>query len=150
MKNAYTASMTPTTPLATGESVVQSFHPSSAIYMRDHKFLAVVAMVAGMWILWAIGNPYVWTGAVGGLAAVAVRAFYLASDELAARWDLTESRLLGPQARVVCLDEISKLRTFGSAVQIVTDSGDKHLIKYQADRAAAIATIEAAIAEVTA
>jgi hypothetical protein len=146
MENAYYPSMTPTTPLETGESVQHSFHPSSAIYVRDHKWLAVAAMVAGMWILWALGNPYVWTGAVGGLAAVAVRAFYVASDELAVRWDMTESRLLGPQGRVVPFSEISKLRTFGSAVQVVTNKGDKHLIKYQADRAATKASIEAAIA----
>ncbi|VAW02736.1 hypothetical protein MNBD_ALPHA07-976 [hydrothermal vent metagenome] len=146
MDNAY-SSMTPTTPLEAGESVLHAFHPSSAIYMRDHKRLAVAAMVAGMWILWLMGNPYVWTGAIGGLAAVAVRAFYLASDELGARWDLTETRLLGPQGRAVRLSEIGKLRTFGSAVQIVTKKGDKHLMKYQADNAATKASIEAAIRE---
>ncbi len=144
MDSAY-SSMTPSTPLMAGESVQRSFQPSRAIYVRDHKWLAVAAMVAGMWILWIIGNSHVWTGAVGGLAAVAVRAFYVASDELAARWDLTVSRLLGPQGRVVPLSEISRLRTFGSAVQVVASNGDKHLIKYQADRNATKAAIEAAM-----
>ena len=35
-------------------------------------------MAAGMAILWAMGNPHVWTGAIGGLLAIAVRALYLA------------------------------------------------------------------------
>ncbi len=146
MEGAY-SSMTPTVPLVPGESVQRSFHPSRAIYVRDHKWLAAGAMVAGMWVLWLMGNPHVWTGALGGLAAVAVRAFYVASDELAARWDMTETRLLGPQGRVVLLSEISKLKTFGSAVQIVAKNGDKHLMKYQADRDATKAAIAAAMQE---
>ena len=93
-------------------------------------------MAIGMGILWALGNPHVWTGAVGGLAAVAVRAFYLASDELKARWDLTDRRLLGPQGRAVRLGDVALVRGLGSAVQVVTRGGDKHLIKYQADRGA--------------
>jgi hypothetical protein len=44
---------------------------------------------AGMAILWAMGNPHVWTGAIGGLAAIAVRALYLASDETRMEWHLT-------------------------------------------------------------
>ena len=127
--------MTPTTPLEPGEEVVHSFHPDRATYWRDHAWLAAFAMALGMIVLWVMGNPFLWTGAVGGLAAVAVRAFYVASDEMAARWDLTEFRLLGPQTRAVRLDEIARVRGLGSAVQVVTRTGDKHLIKYQADRA---------------
>ena len=137
--------MTPTTPLAKGENVRFSFHPSPTVYLRDHKWMAAAAMVAGMWIIWALGFPYIWAGAAGGLAVVAVRAFYRLSDALGARWDLTESRLLGPKGCVVKLDEIKRLRTFGSAIQVVAMNGDKHLIKYQADRPAKIATLEAAI-----
>ena len=99
-------SMTPTTPLDPGERAIHSFHPDRAAYRRDHAWLAAGAMALGMGILWAIGNPHVWTGAVGGLAAIAVRGFYVASDELKARWDLTDRRLLGPQTRVVRLSEI--------------------------------------------
>ncbi len=139
-------SMTPTTPLAEGEELLTSFHPDRATYYRDHALLAAVAMALGMAALWIAGNPHVWTGAVGGLAAVAVRAFYVASDELAARWDLTNRRLLGPQARAVRLGEISDLRVLGSAVQVVTRSGDKHLLKYQPDRDATRNRITAAMA----
>jgi len=137
-------SMTPTTPLAEGERVLHSFHPDRATYWRDHAWLAAGAMALGMAVLWAIGNPHAWTGAVGGLAAIAVRAGYVASDELKARWDLTDHRLLGPQTRAVRLSEIKTVRGLGSAVQVVTHSGDKHLIKYQADRASVEARLRAA------
>ena len=138
--------MTPTTALQEGETVLASFRPDRATYWRDHAWLAAAAMAIGMAVLWAMGNPHVWTGAVGGLAAVAVRAGYVASDELAARWDLTDRRLLGPQTRAVRLAEIATLRRLGSAVQVVTRAGDKHLIKYQADGAATRARIERAMA----
>jgi hypothetical protein len=138
-------SMTPTTPLAEGEMVLHSFHPDRATYWRDHAWLAAAAMAIGMAILWVMGNPHVWTGAVGGLAAVAVRAFYVASDEMQARWDLTDRRLLGPQTRAVLLTDIARVRTLGSAVQIVTRSGDKHLLKYQPDRDATRQRIQTAM-----
>jgi len=137
--------MTPTTALADGERVIARFHPDRGTYWRDHAWLAAFAMALGMAILWAMGNPHVWTGAVGGLAAVAVRAFYVASDELQARWDLTDRRLLGPQTRAVRLAEIETVRRLGSAVQVVTAAGDKHLIKYHADGPATRARIETAI-----
>lgn len=135
---------TPTTQLAPGEAVQTSFTADRGTYYRDHAWLAAAAMALGMGILWALGNPHVWTGAVGGLAAVAVRAFYVASDEMAVRWDLTDRRLLGPGTRAVPLAQIKAINTLGSAVQIVTHSGDKHLLKYQKDRAATRARIEAA------
>lgn len=138
--------MTPGTALADGERVVASFYPDRRTYWRYHALLAAFAMALGMGVLWAMGNPHVWTGAVGGLAAVAVRAGYVASDELQARWDLTDRRLLGPQTRAVRLSEIETLRRLGSAVQVVTAVGDKHLIKYQADGPATRARIERAIA----
>lgn len=145
MSEADLHAMTPSTPLHDGERVTVSFHPDRATYWRDHAWLAAGAMGLGMAILWALGNPHVWTGAVGGLAAIAVRAFYLASDELQARWDLTDRRLLGPQTRAVPLSRIAAVRQLGSAVQVVTAEGDKHLIRYQADGPAARARIEHAM-----
>ncbi|WP_273248275.1 hypothetical protein [Sediminimonas qiaohouensis] len=138
--------LTPTIDLTPGEEVIASFHADRPTYWRDMATMAAVAMAVGMAILWAMGNPHIWTGAVGGLAAVALRAFYIASDEVNVRWDLTNRRLLGPQGRAVRLGEIKMIRTLGSAVQLVTHSGDKHLLKYQADRNATKARIERAIA----
>lgn len=136
--------MTPTTALAEDEEVIESFRADRATYWRDHAWMAALAMAVGMAILWALGNPHVWTGAVGGLAAIALRAFYVASDELGARWDLTDRRLLGPQGRAIRLSDIALVRGLGSAVQVVTRGGDKHLLKYQADRKATEARLRAA------
>ncbi len=138
--------MTPSTPLEEGEQVLDRFLADRGTYIRDHAWMAVVAMGAGMVILWAIGNPHVWTGAIGGLAAILVRGGYVASDELAARWDLTDRRLLGPQTRAVKLSEIAQVRGLGSAVQVITRSGDKYLLKYLADRQAVARQIKSAAA----
>ena len=88
-----------------------TFRADRATYWREHAWIAAVAMALGMGVLWAMGNPHVWTGAVGGLFAVAVRAFYLASDEASAEWVLTETELKGPENRRVRLAEIDKLRS---------------------------------------
>ena len=139
-------SMTPDTPLADGEEVLLSFRADRASYVRANTWMAAAAMGAGMGILWLMDNPHVWTGAIGGLAAVALRAFYLMSEEFSVRWDLTNQRVLGPMTRAIPLTNIKKLNTLGSVVQIVTHTGDKHLIKYQADPKATIAAIRRATA----
>jgi len=135
---------TPTTVLEPGEAVIARFTASSATYLREHAWLAAIAMAIGMGVLWAMGNPHVWTGAIGGLAAIAVRGFYLASDETKMEWHLTDRRLLGPGPRAIALDNIQTVRSLFSAVQVVTVTGDKHLLKYQPDTAAVIARIDAA------
>ncbi len=132
--NELSSRMTPSTPLQEGEHVIESFQADRATYIRDHAWMAALSMAAGMVILWLIGNPHLWTGAVGGLAAILIRGGYVASDEMAARWDLTDRRLLGPQTRAVNLSEIAKVRGLGSAAQVITKSGDKHLIKYLGDK----------------
>ncbi|MDG4649850.1 hypothetical protein P6F26_15500 [Roseibacterium sp. SDUM158017] len=133
---------TPATALKPGERRLATFRGDRATYWREHAWIAAVAMAAGMAILWALGNPHVWTGAVGGLFAIAVRAFYLASDEIRMEWWLTDRRLLGPGARAVALENVDAVRGLFSAVQVVTVSGDKHLLKYQADPGAVIAGID--------
>jgi hypothetical protein len=139
-------SLTPNYELQDGEALLAQIPSDRATYWRDHAWMAALAMGAGMAILFFMGNPHVWTGAIGGLAAIAVRAFYVASDELKARWDLTNQRLMGPQGRAVRLSEIKQIRALGSALQIITLSGDKHLLKYLADKAATRAAIERAMA----
>lgn len=133
---------TPTADLHSNERVIAEFHPNRDTYWRANAWLAAIAMAVGMGILWIIGNPYIWTGAIGGLFAIAVRAFYLASDELKQRWDLTDQRLLGPGGRIIALHDIAQTRTLMSMVQIITTSGEKHLIKNQSDTDAVIAEIE--------
>ena len=118
--------------------------PDRATYIRAHAWLAALGMAGGMAILWALGNPHVWTGAIGGLAAVAVRGWYLASDELGALWVVQKGRLIGPMERNIPLADIAQMRSLFGNVQIVTQKGDKHLIKYQADPQATIAAIEQA------
>lgn len=136
--------MSPTSPLADGEEVLTSFRADRVTYLRANAWLAAGAMAAGMGVLWLLGNPHVWTGAVGGLLAVAVRSFYLMSEEMSVRWDLTNERLLGPQTRAIRLGEIKALNRLGAMVQVVTLAGDKHLIKYQSSPANTIAQINAA------
>ena len=120
------------------------FRPDRGTYVRDHTWMAALAMAGAMGVLWAIGNPHVWTGAVAGLAAVGLRAWYLASEELGHEWRIEDGALHGPVGRHVPLDRIARLNTLGSAVQIVTEGGDKHLVKYLADRDAVRAAIRQA------
>ena len=95
-------------------------------------------------MLWALGNPHVWTGAVGGLAAIALRGWYMASEELAALWVVQKGRIIGPMERNIPLADIAQMRSLLGNVQIITHKGDKHLIKYQADPEATIALIDGA------
>lgn len=118
--------------------------PDRAAYIRTQAWIAALAMAAAMAVLWALGNPHVWTGAVAGLAGIGARGWYLASEELAAVWEIDGATLCGPGGRRVPLDRIAQVRTLGSMVQIVTTRGDKHLIKYRADPQATKAAIEAA------
>jgi len=120
------------------------FTPDRSAYIRAHAWMAAMAMAAGMAILWVMGNPFVWTGAIGGLAAIALRGWYLASEELAVVWTLSDTHLTGPSERNILLNQIARVRRMGSYVQIITRSGDKHLIKHQADPAATAAMIESA------
>lgn len=123
------------------------FSPDRRTYIQSHLTIAAIAMAAGIAILWVSGNPHVWTGAIGGLAAVALRGWYLLDEELANHWTLQDGVLTGPAGRIIPLTEVEKLRALGSAVQIITKTGDKHLIKFQADPKAVIARIDAARAQ---
>lgn len=131
-------------------SVRKVFRPDRTAYIRAHAWMAAVAMAGGMAVLWAMGNPHVWAGAVGGLAAIGLRGWYVASEELAIEWTLTDTRLEGPGWRNMALADIVTVRKLGSYVQVVTVQGDKHLLKYLSDPDGAVAGIEAARARVPA
>ena len=120
------------------------FKPDMPTYIRAHAVMTLFAMAAGMVILWVLGNPHIWTGAVGGLAAVALRGWYMTDEVMDEVWVLNRTGLKGPYERQANLDDIAKLRIIAGSVQIVTKSGLKHLIKYQPDPKAVIDTISAA------
>lgn len=106
------------------------FRPSRDIYLRDHVVMTAIAMGAAMVALWILDNPHIWTGAVAGFAAIAVRGWYMASEELARVWTIADGALSsGPTT--VPLTQIETARPILSSVQVVTRNGDKHLIKYQ-------------------
>jgi hypothetical protein len=81
---------------------------------------------------------------VAAVLAIGLRAAYLKSEALAEDWKLTNRRLIGPGGRIVPLSSLKLARPFLGAVQLVTQGGDKHLIKYQANPAATVAAIEQA------
>jgi len=120
------------------------FTADRTAYLRNHAWLAGLGMAGAMALLWVMGNPYIWTGAPAGLAAIALRGWYLASEELGVVWQIDGTTLSGPAGRSIPLNQIETVRTLGSFVQVITRSGDKYLIKYQADPAATATAIERA------
>lgn len=131
-------------PLESDEAVLARFAPDRAAYWRTHGIMALIGGVGAGIALIAVGNPDPWVGPVAAALAIAARAGYLKSEVFAEEWRLTGRRLLGPQGRIAPLSSLKLARPFLGAVQIVTQAGDKHLIKYQADPAAVVARIMAA------
>lgn len=128
-------------PLLDGETVVAEFAANRRAYWQSHIIMAVVlGVAAGLFLIWQ-GNPYPVAGPVGATIAIGARAAYLASEALGDVWRLTDRRLLGPGGRVITLAQLKTARPFLGAVQVVTLSGDKHLIKYQADASAVAAQL---------
>lgn len=131
-------------PLRPDEAMLAEWDADKNAYWRSHAIMAVLGgFVAGV-VLVAIGNPSPWVGPVAAVAAMGARGWYLASEALTAQWRLTDQRLQGPGGREIELAQIKLARGFLGDVQIVTHSGDKHLMKYMADQNAVIAAITAA------
>lgn len=123
-------------PLQTGETVLAEFRADRIAYWRSHLIMAVVlGFAAGLFLVWQ-GNPYPIAGPFGAVLAIGARAAFLASEALAEVWRLTDRRLLGPGGRAIPLAQVQSARPILSAVQVTTTSGERHLIKYQADPAA--------------
>ena len=121
------------TPLQEGETVLAEFRADRMAYWRSHLIMAVVlGAAAGLFLMWQ-GNPYPVAGPMGAVLAIGARAAYLASEALAEVWRLTDRRLLGPGGRAIALPQVQSAKPFLGSVQITTTSGDRHLIKYQAD-----------------
>jgi len=129
------------TPLQEGERVLAEFRADRVAYWRGHLVMVVaLGAGAGLFLMWQ-GNPYPVAGPVGAAVAIFGRAAYLASEALSDVWRLTDRRLLGPGGRAIPRVQIAAARPFLGSVQVVTRAGDKHLIRYLADPAAAAATI---------
>lgn len=118
------------------------FTPNATAYLRAHAWMAAFAMAAAMAALWVMDSPHVWTGAAGGLGAIAIRGFYARKEELAATWVLGADALTGPTGHRIATANIASVKALGSYVQVITKDGHKHLIKYQADPARVIAELE--------
>ena len=95
-------------------------------------------------VLIYMGNPHAWTGVVGSVAAIAIRGLYVAKEQLGFTWYLTNRRLIGPGERTILLENVDKVNTIFSAAQVVTRTGDKYMLKYQADTKATKAAIDRA------
>lgn len=123
-------------PLQGGETLLAEFPADRFAYWRSHLIMAVVlGFAAGLFLVWQ-GNPYPVAGPFGAVLAIGARAAYLASEALAEVWRLTDRRLLGPGGRAIPLAQVQSARPVLGSVQITTTSGERHLIKYQADPAA--------------
>lgn len=120
------------------------FPASRDAYIQSHIKLAAVAMAAAMFILWLLGDPNIWVGAIAGLAAIGLRGWYMASEQLATVWEIRDEALHGPMDQRIALAEIATVRSLSSFVQVITASGHKYLIRYQSDPAATVAAIERA------
>lgn len=117
------------------------FRPDPAAYLRAHAIMALAGGVAAGLALILLGNADPWVGPVAALAAIGIRAAYLRSEALAEVWTLTQTHLTGPGGRSIPRAQIVQARPFLGAVQIVTATGDKHLIRYLPDPAAAARAI---------
>lgn len=120
------------------------FKADRAAYVRHHAWLAVGGMIVAMVLLWLMDNPHFWTGAPAGLLAIALRGWYLASEELAVVWHISDGILTGPSERAIPLTEVQTVRSMGGFVQVITRTGEKYLIKYQRNPRDIIAQINAA------
>jgi hypothetical protein len=120
---------------------MMEFRPSPAAYHRAHAIMALVGGVAAGIALILLGNANPWVGPVAALLAIGIRAAYLRSEALAEVWTLTPTHLTGPGGRAIPRAQIVRARAFLGAVQIVTATGDKHLIRYLPDPAAAARAI---------
>lgn len=103
--------------------------------------LAAIGSVAAAGVLIAMGDPNYWVGPVGAALAIGVRGVYVASEQIGMTWQLTDRRLITPAGITVPRSEIVKVRTIISAAQVITRSGEKYMLKYQADPKAVAAMI---------
>jgi len=128
-------------PLAPNEHLILSITADRTAYNREHVVLFFIGAALMYGILVAVGNPFPWTGIVGAVFAIFIRWIYVASEAMDVIWTLTNKRLTGPSERSIPLNTIKNVRTLFSAVQVITHTGDKYMLKYLADTEAAVNAI---------
>ncbi|WP_425038053.1 hypothetical protein [Primorskyibacter sp. S187A] len=111
-------------------------------YLRDHLVMAAIGAGGATLALVYLQTGDVWVGMVGALAAIGLRGWYMASEELNVIWEISDGALRAP-SRVLPLSKIAEVRTILSAVQVIAQDGNKYLIKYQADPKSTAAEIRA-------
>ena len=123
------------------EQIVLEITADKATYNREHAVLFFIGAALMYAVLWAVGNPFPWTGIVGAVFAIFIRWIYVASVAMDVVWTLTNQRLTGPAERSIPLTSIKHARTMFSAAQIITHTGDKYMLKYLADPKTTVKTI---------
>ncbi|PZX24387.1 hypothetical protein H9N28_02025 [Rhodobacter capsulatus] len=132
-------------PLEPGEKVSQVFLPDLRRYWMDHLVLGGLgAVLVSAVLVWLGKTEQIPVAILAILIGMAARAAWFRSEAFARRWQLTDRRLIGPQGKQAMLLEIERVRSLIGDVQIVTKSGDKHLIRHLAEAAPVVAAIEAA------
>jgi len=125
---------------------IARYRGSKAVFIRVQLVMAIIgaALITGGLVL--AGNPDWWVGIVGSFAGIGMRGYYIADEQLAFEWVLTETALQAPNERAIGLHEIETVRSVLGSVQVITKDGSKFLIKYQARPEQVIAEIKGAMA----
>ncbi len=126
--------------------IIARYRGSKAVFIRVQLVMAVLGAVLITGGLILAGNPDWWVGIVGSFAGIGMRGYYIADEQLAFEWVLTDTQLLAPSERAIRLHEIETVRSVLGSVQVITKNGDKFLIKYQARPEQVIAEINGAVA----
>ncbi len=116
--------------LRDNETVLYEIKSSRSTYNKEHLILFLLGAVLMSGVLFAVGNPFPWTGVVGAAFAIFIRWFYVASEAMGIVWTVTNQRVFGPSERSIPLASIKDVRSIFSAAQIITHSGDKYMLKY--------------------
>jgi len=132
-------------PLEPGEKVTAVFLPDARRYWYDHLVLGGLGAVAVSAVLIWMGKlDQIAVAVIAILIGMVLRGLYFRSEAFARRWQLTDRRLIGPQGKQAMLLEIETVRSLMGDVQILTKSGDKHLIRHLAESAPVVVAIESA------
>jgi hypothetical protein len=119
--------------LEPGEKLLAEWRSDKGRYWRDHGVMALAGMAGVGVVLWWLDVQHIAIGSLGALLAIAVRGLYLQGEQMKAVWRLTDRRVILPHGGTVGLMEIETQRKLLGDVQLVTRSGDKHLMKHLAD-----------------